>query len=93
MVLLNTYLILCNAKCNANGFKYKKSPLNKGKKTRGGLRVSSGHLWRSQKQRPRRKPRNWTVDSKVSLDITIKKAPVKVPILLQKKKRETGIEP
>jgi hypothetical protein len=32
MVLLNTYLILCNAKCNANGFKYKKSPLNKGKK-------------------------------------------------------------
>ena len=44
MVLLNTYLILCNAKCNANGFKYKKSPLNKGKKTRGGLRVSSGHL-------------------------------------------------
>ena len=32
MVLLIFYLILCNAKCNANGFKYKKSPLNKGKK-------------------------------------------------------------
>ena len=31
-------------KCNTNGFKYKESPLNKGKKTRGGLRVSSGHL-------------------------------------------------
>ena len=35
MVLLNTYLILCNAKCNANGFKYKKSPLNKGLNNNG----------------------------------------------------------
>ena len=73
-------------------YKHKKV-LKMAKKVRDVLRVSCGHLWRSQKQRPRRKPRNWTVDFKVSLDITIKKAPVKVPILLQKKKRETGIEP